>query len=138
MTPMQVRSVTSSFGLLRPIADKAGLMFYERLFQLDPSLRPMFKGDITEQSRKLMQTLATVVGALDNLDTVVPAVQALGARHADYGVRDRHYDTVAQALLWTLKNGLGAAFTPEVEASWAAAYTILADTMKASARLKDS
>lgn len=138
MTPMQVRSVTSSFGLLRPIADQAGLMFYERLFQLDPSLRLMFKGDITEQSRKLMQTLATVVGALDKLETVVPAVQALGARHAGYGVRDGHYDTVAQALLWTLKNGLGAAFTPEVEASWVAAYTILADTMTASARLKAS
>jgi hemoglobin-like flavoprotein len=133
MTPSQVQAVKGSFALVRPIADQAGLMFYDRLFQLDPSLRGMFKDDVAEQSRKLMQTLATVVNSLDKLDTIVPAVKALGERHIAYGVKDSHYETVAAALLWTLDKGLGSAFTPDVKTSWIAAYTILADTMKAAA-----
>ena len=133
MTPNQIEAVKTSFALVRPISDQAGEMFYGRLFELDPSLRPLFKGDIAEQSKKLMQMLAVAVNSLDNLDAIVPAVQALGARHAQYGVKDRDYVTVAEALLWTLQKGLGDAFTPAVKASWVAAYTLLADTMKAAA-----
>jgi len=134
MTPTQIDAVKTSFAAVAPIADKAGLLFYERLFTLDPALKPLFKGDIGEQSRKLMQMITVAVNGLDKLDTIVPAVQALGARHARYGVADAHYDTVASALLWTLARGLGPAFTQEVAAAWVAAYTLLADTMKAAAK----
>lgn len=133
MTPLQIEAVKTSFARVRPIADQAGMMFYGRLFELDPSLRPLFKIDIAEQSKKLMQMLAVAVNSLDNLAAIVPAVQALGARHAEYGVKDSDYATVAEALLWTLQAGLGDAFTPEVKTSWVAAYTVLADTMKAAA-----
>ena len=90
----------------------------------------MFSSDMQKQGRKLMQTLAVAVRGLDNLDALVPVVRALGARHAGYGVQDRHYETVAAALIWTLETGLGDAFTPEVQDAWATVYWLLADTMK--------
>jgi len=133
MTPEQIVLVQTSFAQVLPIADTAAVLFYQRLFELDPSLRPMFRGDMAEQGRKLMQTIAVVVAGLDKLDTLVPAVQALGRRHAAYGVRDGHYATVAAALLWTLEQGLGAAFTPAVRQAWATAYGLLASVMQAAA-----
>ena len=93
----------------------------------------MFKGNIVEQGEKLMTTLKVVVRGLTRLESLVPAVQALGRRHAGYGVNDEHYDTVAEALLWTLQQGLGEDFTPDVAAAWCTAYGILADVMKAAA-----
>jgi hemoglobin-like flavoprotein len=134
MSPEQIQLVRTSFAAVAPIADHAGLMFYDRLFAIDPSLRPLFKDDITEQSRTLMKMIGVAIGGLDKLDTIVPAVQALGVRHAGYGVMEAHYDTVATALLWTLGQGLGGDFTPEVEAAWVAAYTLLATTMQTAAR----
>ncbi|HXO03117.1 MAG TPA: globin family protein [Stellaceae bacterium] len=133
MTPEQIAIVKTSFAMVAPIADQAGMLFYDRLFTIDPSLRRLFKGDIAEQSRTLMKMIAVAVGGLDRLETIVPAVQALGVRHASYGVTTAHYDTVAAALLWTLGQGLGDGFTPEVEAAWVAAYTLLAATMRAAA-----
>src|SRR5688572_7905060 len=130
MTPQQKSLVQSTFAQVAPIAETAAALFYNRLFELDPSLRPMFKGNIEEQGRKLMQTLAVAVRGLDDLGALVPAVRALGNRHAGYGVRDEHYETVAVALLWTLEAGLGDAFTSEARAAWATVYWILADTMK--------
>ncbi len=131
----QIMLVQASFALVTPIADTAAGLFYQRLFELDPSLRPMFRGDMEEQGRKLMSMLKIVVNGLTRLDQLVPAVQELGKRHARYGVRDEHYDTVAAALLWTVRQGLGVAFTTEVEQAWVAAYTLLAGTMKAAAAL---
>jgi hemoglobin-like flavoprotein len=133
MTPSQILAVKESFAMVEPIADEAGAMFYARLFELNPGLRPLFKGDIAEQSRKLMQVLTAAVNALDRIETIVPAVEALGARHVGYGVEDAHYDTVAAALLWTLERGLGDHFAPSVRDAWIAAYTLLAQTMKAAA-----
>jgi len=133
MTPEQIALVQSSFAQVLPIADTAATLFYGRLFELDPSLKPLFKGDMQEQGRKLMTMIRLVVNGLNRLDQLVPAVQELGRRHARYGVQDEHYDTVGAALLWTLSQGLGAGFTPEVEAAWATAYTLLAETMKAAA-----
>jgi hemoglobin-like flavoprotein len=134
----QIMLVQTSFVLVMPIADTAAALFYQRLFELDPSLRPMFRGDIQEQGRKLMSMLKIAVNGLTRLDQLVPAVQSLGQRHAGYGVRDEHYDTVAAALLWTLRQGLGVAFTPEVEQAWVAAYTLLAGTMKAAAEMVEA
>jgi hemoglobin-like flavoprotein len=130
MTPHQKLLVQSTFAQIAPIADTAAALFYARLFELDPAIRPMFSSDVQEQGRKLMQTIAVAVHGLDNLDALVPVVRALGARHAGYGVQDRHYETVAAALIWTLKTGLGDAFTPEVSDAWATVYWLLADTMK--------
>ena len=133
LTQTQIDLVQGSFGLVEPIADTAAGLFYGRLFELDPSLRPLFKRDITEQGRMLMQMIAIAVRSLNHVDTVVPAVKALGQRHVGYGVQPAHYDTVGAALLWTLEQGLGDAFTPEVKEAWTAIYTLLAETALAGA-----
>jgi hemoglobin-like flavoprotein len=133
MTADQKLLVQRTFAKVAPIADQAAAMFYARLFELDPSLRPMFKTDIAEQGRKLMRMIGMAVNGLDRLDDLVPVVRQLGTRHAAYGVRDEHYDTVAAALLWTLEQGLGTDFSPEVSDAWVAVYGVLATTMKEAA-----
>ncbi len=133
MDQQSIRLVQQTWKQVDPIRDQAAALFYGRLFELDPSLRPLFKGDMAEQGRKLMNMLATAAMGLDRLDSIVGEVQALGRRHVAYGVQDAHYDTVGAALLWTLEQGLGDAFTPQVKAAWAEAYTLLADTMKQAA-----
>src|SRR5205085_2661049 len=125
--------VRASFAQVVPIKEAAAGLFYGKLFELDPTLKPLFKGDIKEQGAKLMAMIGTAVAGLDRLETIVPAVQALGKRHVGYGVQAAHYDTVAAALLWTLEQGLGSAFTPDVKAAWTNAYGILAGTMKEAA-----
>ncbi len=132
MNAEQIKLVQESFQKLAPIADAAAALFYGRLFDLDPSLEALFKGDMAEQGRKLMQMLGVVVKSLDRLEQVLPAVCALGARHAGYGVREKDYDTVGRALIWALKKGLRDDFTPEVEAAWARVYAALAGVMKAA------
>jgi hemoglobin-like flavoprotein len=126
--------VQDSFAAVLPIADDAAALFYRRLFELDPSLERMFRGDMTEQRRKLMQMLTAAVKGLNRLDQLVPVVEDLGRRHAGYGVADSHYDTVGAALLWTLEKGLGSAFTPEVKDAWITVYSLLASTMKNAAK----
>jgi hemoglobin-like flavoprotein len=133
MTTAQKVLVQQSFAAVAPQADVAAALFYGRLFELDPSLKPLFKGDIAEQGRKLMTMIAMAVRGLDRPDDLLPAVKLLGVRHAGYGVRDEHYDTVAAALLWTLERGLGTAFTPDVKDAWVAVYTVLATAMKDAA-----
>jgi len=133
MNTKQIELVQSSFAQVLPIADDAAALFYNRLFELDPGLRPMFRGDMREQGRKLMAMIGAVVSGLRHLDRIVPGVRALGARHVAYGVRDEHYDIVGAALLWTLATGLGEGFTDEVRDAWATAYTLLADVMKDAA-----
>jgi hemoglobin-like flavoprotein len=133
MTPEQIAIVQSTFAHVLPIADTAAAIFYERLFALDPSLRPLFHGDMAEQGRKLMTMLQVVVNGLTRLEALLPAVRSLGRRHEGYGVTAAHYATVGGALLWALRQGLGETFTPEVEAAWAAAYTLLADVMQRAA-----
>jgi hemoglobin-like flavoprotein len=134
MTPEQIKLVQDSFAKVRPIVDTAASLFYGKLFELDPGARALFKGDMTEQGRKLMTMIGVSVKNLNNLATIVPAVQKMGTRHVGYGVRDEHYATVAAALLWTLEQAFGDAFTPELKAAWTEAYTILAETMKAAAK----
>lgn len=126
--------VQESWTQVEPIADVAATLFYDRLFTLDPALRPLFRAtDLAEQKKKLMQTLTVAVRGLDRLDQLTPALETLGRRHVGYGVEDRHYDTVGQALLWTLEQGLGAAFTPEVRDAWAETYTLVASVMQRAA-----
>ena len=133
MIPKQVILVQTSFAHVRSIADVAAALFYKRLFELDPSLRVLFHGDMEEQGRKLMAMLSLVIRGLDRLELLVPAIQQLGGRHHGYGIRAEHYATVGAALIWTLGQGLGERFTPDVAAAWASAYQLLSDTMQASA-----
>ena len=134
MTPYQIDLVKVSFVKVAPIAEQAASMFYGRLFEIAPPLRALFKGDLKDQGGKLMGTIGLAVASLDRLPELVPALEQLGRRHRAYGVKDEDYDVVAQALLWTLGQGLGDAFTAEVKEAWAAAYTLLADTMMRAAR----
>jgi hemoglobin-like flavoprotein len=134
VTNTQKVLVQESFAAVMPIADDAAALFYRRLFELDPSLQRMFRGDMTEQRRKLMQMLTAAVKGLDRLDQLVPVVEELGRRHVGYGVADAHYDTVGAALLWTLEKGLGNAFTSETKDAWIAVYGLLAGTMKNAAK----
>ena len=134
LTLTQKDLVQTTFATIAPIADDAAVLFYRRLFEIDPSLQQMFRGDMAEQRKKLMQMLTAAVKGLDRLDQLVPVVQALGRRHATYGVADAHYNTVGTALLWTLEKGLGAAFTTEVREAWATVFGLLATVMKDAAR----
>lgn len=129
MTPAQIQLCQQSWASVEPIADEAAALFYQNLFAADPSLKPLFKGDMTAQGEKLMQMIGSAVRLLDKPDTLIPVVEKLGARHAGYGVEDSHYDTVGAALIKTLSMGLGEAFTDEVKLAWVAAYTVLSTTM---------
>ena len=135
MTPTQIELIRTSWASVEPIADVAATLFYDRLFDQDPAVRRLFRRtDMAAQKQNLMQTLTVVVKGIDRLEALVPAVQALGRRHAGYGVRPEHYDLVGTALLWTLEQGLGDAFTPEVRDAWADAYGIRASVMIEAAR----
>ncbi|MDX1950868.1 MAG: globin family protein [Verrucomicrobiota bacterium] len=118
MTAEQVRLVQSSWEKVLPISDQAAALFYGRLFELDPELKPLFTSDLREQGKKLMQMIGIAVRGLTNLEQILAAVQDLGRRHVKYGVRKKDYDTVGAALLWTLEKGLGPAFTPETAEAW--------------------
>jgi hemoglobin-like flavoprotein len=134
MTSEQIDVVQRTWRQVLPIADGAARLFYGRLFALDPSLRPMFRGDMDEQGRKLMATISLVVDGLRRLPELLPRVHELGRRHAAYGVRDEHYDMVAVALLWTLEQGLGESFTPAVREAWSRAYDVLSSAMQEAAK----
>jgi len=130
LTPTDVALVRASFAQVA-IQEAAADLFYDRLFAVAPKLRELFPADLREQKRKLMQMIATAVAGLDDLQKLAPAVRALGARHAGYGVRTGDYTVVGQAFLWTLEQGLGEEFTPEVRAAWTNVYDVIATTMQA-------
>jgi hemoglobin-like flavoprotein len=134
LTPEQITLVKESWEKVLPISETAAELFYGKLFELDPELKSLFKGDMTEQGRKLMAMINTAINGLTNLEAIVPAVQQLGERHVDYGVKAEDYDTVGAALIWTLEQGLGEAFTPDVQEAWVGVYTLVATTMKEAAQ----
>ena len=133
LTNEEILAVQSSWEKCVPIADKAAELFYGKLFELDPNLKPLFKGDMQEQGKKLMTMITVAVNGLNDLEKIVSAVKALGVRHVGYGVKDSHYDTVGSALIWTLGKGLGEEFTDALKAAWIKVYTLLATTMKEAA-----
>jgi len=126
----QISQVQSTWRMVLPISEKAADLFYDRLFEVDPSTKVLFKGDMKTQGRMLMDMITAAVNGLNDLDGLVPKVQGLGRHHRDYGVQERHCDSVALALLWTLEQGLGDAFTTEVKTAWTETYTLLAGVMK--------
>ena len=129
MTPEQVTLVQQTFAQVVPVADEAAEAFYGRLFDVAPVVKPLFRGDMTEQRRKLIASLAVVVRGLSDLPSVLPAASALAKRHIDYGAKPEHYPVVGEALLWTLARALRPRWTPEVASAWTAAYTTLSDFM---------
>lgn len=133
MTPAQINAVQGSFSQVAPIADTAAEIFYARLFEIAPEVKPLFKGDMKEQGAKLMATLGAVVNGLNNLDQIVPVAQELAVKHVDYGVTAEHYQPVGEALIFTLEKGLGDGFTEEVKDGWVTAYTTLSSVMIDSA-----
>ena len=127
MTPEQIELVQKSFAKVPQPA--AAQIFYARLFQLSPALRSLFRTDMNTQGERLMAIIAVAVNGLNDLETILPAVQDLGVRHVGYGVEREHYDVVGAALLWTLEKGLGDDFTEDVRRAWAAAYGLLSSAM---------
>ena len=135
MTNEQKELVQTSWRNVVPIADTAATLFYDRLFEIDPSAQPLFRStDMPEQRKKLMQMIGVAVSGLDRVDETLAAVAKLGKRHGTYGVTDEHYDSVGAALLWTLEKGLGEQFTPDVKEAWTTVYGLLAGTMKGASR----
>lgn len=134
MNPEQIQIVRETFALIAPRAELAAMLFYKRLFELDPSLRPMFHGNMEEQAKKLMQMLGAAVRLLDRPETLLPVLEDLGRRHAGYAVRDEHYEPVGAALLSMLKETLGSSFTPPAQEAWTTLYGLVAETMKRAAK----
>jgi len=133
MSPEQVKPVQDSFKKVVPIADTAADLFYDRLFAIAPQVRTMFPDDMSGQKKKLIGILATAVTNLHQVETILPTVENLGRRHVAYGVTDAHYEPVGAALLWTLEQGLGPDFTPEVKTAWTETYLTVAGVMKKAA-----
>ena len=130
MKTEQKELVRSTFAQIQPIAEQAAALFYNRLFVLAPEVKPLFKYNMDEQGRKLMQMIAIAVAHLDRIEELIPSVQALGKRHTHYGVHAAHYASVGTALLWTLEQGLGSGWTPEAAASWKEVYGLLSSIMR--------
>jgi nitric oxide dioxygenase len=110
-------------------ADEAGTLFYRKLFQLDPSLRSLFKHDIDAQATKLTDMVTYIIARLQRMDDVERVITALATRHAQYGARPEHYQTVGKALLWTLETALGERWDDETRTAWTEVYTLVATTM---------
>jgi len=138
MTPRQKDIINETWQCVVPIGDTAAKLFYDRLFEIDSSLKPLFANtDLPQQRMKLLKSLNDIVDSIDNLEALLPEIQALGRRHVAYGVRDEHYDTVGAALLWALEQGLGEAWSEEASEAWAAAYALIAEVMVDATRQPD-
>jgi hemoglobin-like flavoprotein len=134
MNDEQVRIVQETFEKVRTISETAAELFYKRLFELNPSFKSLFKGDMKKQGRMLMQMIDYAVKGLDEPDTILPTIQDLGKRHVGYGVKEEYYCTVGESLLWTLEQGLGSDFTPEAKEAWTEAYKLLSGVIIDAAR----
>lgn len=135
MNDHTIQLVRDSFDLVEPIAPQAAALFYANLFAIDPTVRPLFRGDMVAQGERLMAMIGLAVAKLTEPEVLMPALRGLGQRHAGYGVRDSHYDSVGVALLKTLRQGIGVAFTEDVEAAWVEVYGVIAGTMKEAAKV---
>ncbi len=133
LSTQQISLVQDSFKNVEPISEQAAEIFYATLFEYDPALKPLFKGDMKEQGRMLMATLKIAVNSLTNVDSLVPVLQKLGVKHVTYGVKVDDYTPVGMALLHTLKTGLGDKYTPELETAWVETYQLVADVMRTAA-----
>jgi hemoglobin-like flavoprotein len=129
MTDSNILAVKNSWSYIMFQSEEFSGLFYQKLFELNPSLRHLFKGNIEEQGSKLMRMLTMIIARLQRLQDIETEVKALGHRHVGYGTRPEHYQTVGQALLWSLENALGDRWSEETRKAWTEAYTIMANTM---------
>ena len=134
MESSTIQLVQNSWQKVVAIGPQAAALFYQNLFEADPALKPLFKGDLQAQGKKLIEMISVAVSKLTELNVLIPVLQNLGKRHGGYGVQDSHYDTVAAALIKTLAQGLGDDFTPETKGAWVEVYSVMADVMKTAAR----
>ncbi len=134
MESSTIQLVQNSWQKVVAIGPQAAALFYQNLFEADPALKPLFKGDLQAQGKKLIEMISVAVSKLTELNVLIPVLQNLGKRHGGYGVQDSHYDTVAAALIKTLAQGLGDDFTPETKGAWVEVYSVMADVMKAAAK----
>jgi nitric oxide dioxygenase len=138
MSRYQIGLVRDGFAAIDPIRQTAATLFYARLFELAPEVRPLFPRDLSAQGAKLMAAIALVVDNLDRIGGIRPEIEALARRHVDYGATEAHYSAVGEALLWALEQGLGDKLTAEAVEAWTAAYALLSGTMIAASRSEDS
>lgn len=129
LTPEQIQRVKATWEKASTDPEAAATLFYGRLFEVAPGVRPLFKGDMTEQGAKLMKTVDLAVRSLDDLAKIVPALQQLGRRHVDIGAKPEHYPVVGETLIWTLATALGDEFGEEERLAWGATYDQLAQVM---------
>lgn len=129
VSEQQKALVQESFKVVEKISDVAADMFYQRLFDIEPDLRSLFSEDLREQKKKLMGALKVLVNTLDNPDKLIPILEDMGRKHKTYGVVEDHFVPVADALVWTLEEGLGSDFTEEVRHAWTALYSAVASIM---------
>ncbi|QEY16976.1 hemin receptor [Cellvibrio sp. KY-GH-1] len=134
MDSSTIQLVQNSWQKVVAIGPQAAALFYQNLFEADPALKPLFKGDLQAQGKKLIEMISVAVNKLTELNVLVPVLQNLGKRHGGYGVQDSHYDTVGAALLKTLGQGLGNEFTQDVKIAWTNVYGVMADVMKEAAK----
>jgi hemoglobin-like flavoprotein len=134
MTDDEIELVRESFAHLHRRKVETAAMFYGRLFEIAPEVRPLFKREIAEQSVKLMETLTVAMAALRDPEGLTALLRKLGRSHRGYGVEERHYGSVEAALIWTLRTSLGPAFTPELERAWTSVYRHMAGIMIAAGR----
>ena len=138
MTPKDIELVQSSFAKIAPIDDETGARFYERVFEIAPEVRPLFRGDMDEQARMFMSMLTVALNGLDAFDSLKPALRELAIRHAGYGVKAEHYAPFGVALIWVVEQSLGDDFTDEVRSAWVAVYDALSGVMIGAAQASGS
>lgn len=134
MRKERVDLVQATLTQLMPKSKETAAVFYAKLFELAPSTKPLFTGDMKQQGQKFMSTLSYAIHGLSRLGVITPVIEQLGRDHVRYGVLDEHYATVKEAVLFALGQTLGDDYTPEVEAAWGEAYDLLADLMRGAAR----
>lgn len=135
MTPNQIQLVQSTLPFLVSEKEQVARLFYSRLFQLDPAVRDLFPTDLAQQGQKVMTMLGTLISGLARPEQIVPILQALGQRHAEYGIKESHYATAGSALLWTVERCLGPGFTADMRDAWIAFYFVVSRTMIAGSRV---
>ena len=130
MNAEQVKLLRDTFKAIEPMAQETGDMLYNKLFEIDPSLQPLFKGDLKTQARMVITAIGLAVSGLGKPEDLQDQVKSLGTRHVNYGVQPRDINTFGAALIWALEQSLGPAFTPEVKEAWIAAYGVLSVAMR--------
>jgi hemoglobin-like flavoprotein len=134
MRDRDIKLVQETFNKVAHVENFAAKILYNRLFELDPKLMPLFPQDMNEMEEKFIKTLGLIVLGLARIYEVTPFLEDLARRHKDYGVKYEDYDTLGDALIYTLQKVLGEEFTPEVKAAWVHAYTIIARIMRNAQR----